>query len=114
MILILTTCEDEAEAKKIGEHLLKRRLCACINILPEMHSMFWWPPKKNKLDQAEEAILIIKTEAEKYEQVEEEILKIHSYENPEVAAIPIVRVSQKYDEWLKGELGEGKEPMVKI
>lgn len=104
MIIVYTTCQDEKEARKIGESLLKKRLCGCINILPQMQSLAWWPPHKNKLEGADESVLLIKTVAEKYDEVEAEILKIHSYEVPVVFAIPILRTNEKYLEWIQGEI----------
>jgi len=111
MILVYTTCEDENEAKKIGKYLLKKRLAGCINIYPQMHSMFWWPPKKNKLDQTDEAVLVIKTMDYQFTALERAILEVHSYESPEIIALPVLFSNEKYLEWIKGETSfveEGK------
>lgn len=116
MIVVYTTCEDEKEARKIGDALLKKRLATCINIVPGMKSMFWWPPKKNKRDDAEEVILLIKTMSYLYDYVDETILKFHSYETPAIFAIPVVAANAKYLDWIKGEatfVEEGKVEKTK-
>jgi len=104
MILVYTTCKDIREAKKIGAYLLKKRLCGCINIFPAMASSYFWPPHSGKIEASRESVLLIKTLADRYEDVEREILKIHSYSNPSIFALPTVGVSQKYLNWLEGEV----------
>lgn len=106
MIFIYVTCRDSKEAEKIGKHLLKRRLCACINIIPETHPFYLWPPKSRKIEGDKEAVLIVKTLESKYKVIETEILKLHSYTVPCIAAIPIVHMFKKYSDWLKEELDE--------
>lgn len=101
--MVYTTCEDEKEARKIADEVLKRRLGTCMNIIPNMKSMFWWPPGENKRDEAEEAILLIKTMSYLYDYVEETILKYHSYETPAIFALPVVAANEKYLGWIKGE-----------
>ncbi len=60
MILVYITCEDRDEAEKIGNALLKKRLVACVNIIDCAHSMYFWPPQKNRIEEASEAILLCK------------------------------------------------------
>lgn len=104
MILIYITCHDEEEAKKIGMHLLKKRLCACFNMVGGMKSACFWPPKSNKIEESNETILIIKTIENKFDAIEKEVLKIHSSDTPCLIAIPTVGVAKKYHEWIKGEI----------
>jgi len=106
ILLIYVTCDSVKEAKRIGKHLMKKRLCACINIFPEMQPMFFWPPKTNKIDESKEVVMIAKTTEEKYKKLESEICKIHSYDVPCIIAIPTKHVSKKYYDWLIGELNE--------
>lgn len=61
LITIYITCEDLEEAKKIGNHLLKKRLIACVNIIEQVHSQFFWPPKKNHIDETTESVLLCHT-----------------------------------------------------
>ena len=104
MILIYITCNNEEEAKKIGMHLLKKRLCACFNIIDGMKATYWWPPKSNKIEESNETILIVKTVEKKFDAIEKEILKIHSSDTPCLIAIPTVNVAKKYYRWIKGEI----------
>lgn len=104
MILIYITCESVEQAKEIGRHLMNKRLCACVNIFPNMEPMFFWPPKSGKIDESKEVVLVVKTIEDKYKAVEKEVHKLHSYETPCVFAIPVKHVAQKYYKWLKGEL----------
>ena len=104
MILVYITCESKEQAEDIGRHLLKKRLVGCINIIPVMHSLYLWPPGKNRIEEADEVILLCKTIEKHYKEIEKEVLKVHSYENPVIFALPIAHMSQKYADWLMGEL----------
>ncbi|MCA9380250.1 divalent-cation tolerance protein CutA [Candidatus Dojkabacteria bacterium] len=101
--IIYVTCSDEAEAEKIGKHILEKRIAGCINIIPEMTSSYFWPPKEDKIEKSNECILLIKTRFENYERIETEVLKIHSYDNPAIIAIPLLAISKKYADWLDSE-----------
>jgi periplasmic divalent cation tolerance protein len=58
MILVYITCESMEQAKTIGKQLMEKRLCACVNIFPEMYPMVFWPPKVNKIEEGKEVVLI--------------------------------------------------------
>lgn len=103
-ILIMISCQDNNQAETIGEHLLKHKLAACVQILKSADSIFLWPPGKNLLDYATESILVVKTLNTKWAAVEKAVLNIHSYENPEIIAIPLAHVTKKYLSWLSSEL----------
>lgn len=104
LILIYITCESVQQAQDIGDKLLKKRLVACINIIPIMESHYFWPAKSNVITDAKETILICKTLETKWQEVEKEVLKIHSYSNPCIMAIPVKYITPKYYNWLKSEL----------
>lgn len=104
MILVYITCESKEQAEDIGRHLLKKRLVGCVNIIPTMHSLYFWPPRKNRIEEGKETILLCKTIEKHYKKIEKEVLKIHSYDNPAIFALPITHMSQKYADWLKSEL----------
>ena len=106
MLLVYVTCEDVEEARDIGRQMLKKRLCGCVNIFPDMQPMFWWPPKSNTIDTSSEVVLILKTIESKYEQLELEISKVHSFDTPCILALPVKHVHQKYYDWLIGEMEE--------
>jgi len=109
LILVYTTWESEEQAKSAGKHLLEKRLCGCVNIYPEMIPMFWWPPKENKIDGTKEVVMIVKTLKRKYEELEKEIYKIHTYDTPCIIAIPTYKVNKDYFDWIKGEIEMGEE-----
>jgi len=109
LILVYTTWESEEQARKAGQHLLEKRLCGCVNIFPEMIPLLWWPPKENKLDGTKEVLMIIKTLKRKYEALEKEIYKIHTYDVPCIIAIPTYKVNKDYFDWIKGEIEMGEE-----
>lgn len=106
LLLVYITCESVGQAKAIGKQLMDKRLCACVNIFPEMQPMFFWPPKVNTIDESKEVVLIAKTTENKYQELEDEVHKIHSYDIPCVIAIPTAHVSKKYYDWLIGEINE--------
>ena len=103
-LLVMITCADKGQAERIGEHILKKKLAACVQIVDAVDSMFLWPPGKNRLDYAKESILLIKTLDAKWDALEKEVLRAHSYENPEIIAIPLAHVTRKYFAWLTKEL----------
>lgn len=106
ILLVYVTCKSIEEAKLISKDLLDKKFAACTNIFPEMYPMFFWPPKSKKLDESKEVVLIAKTSEDKYKALEDEVIKIHSYEVPCIMAIPVKYVSEKYYQWLLGELDE--------
>lgn len=106
MILVYITCESNEQAKKIGTHLLKKRLCACVNIFEHMTPIYWWSPKKGKLSEDREVVLIVKTVKEKFKAIEKEVTKIHSYSVPCIFSIKVDQVNKPYLEWLTGEIEE--------
>ncbi|MCX5666037.1 MAG: divalent-cation tolerance protein CutA [Candidatus Omnitrophica bacterium] len=96
-ILIMVTCRSEEEARKISERLLAKRLVACANILPKIESRFWW---KGKVDSASELLLTMKTVRSNFKKIESEVKRLHSYEVPEIIALPIVLGSRDYLDWI--------------
>lgn len=104
MLLGIVSCEDLSQAERIGRALLKDKLAACVQIIPQVSSFYLWPPQETKVKCAEEAILLVKTLESKWSALEKKIQTLHSYENPEIIALPVARVSQKYLTWLQTEL----------
>jgi periplasmic divalent cation tolerance protein len=104
IVLVYIPCKSKEQAKEIGKHLLSQRLCACINIYPEMESMYFWPPKSETLEEAHEAVLIAKTSKDHFQRLEDEVTKIHTYKCPCIIAMPTEHINKPYYDWLKGEL----------
>jgi len=99
-IVVFITVKDPEEAQKIAKALLKRRQAACVNIVAEVDSHFWW---KDKLDSTKESLLIAKTKESLLPELIKSVKKIHSYSIPEIIAIPIVGGSRDYLEWIDSE-----------
>jgi len=104
-LLVFVSCADKNQAEKIGELLLKNKLAACVQIVDHADSMFLWPPGKNQIDYALESLLLVKTLDQKWTALEKTVIKAHTYENPEIIAVPLAHVSQNYLTWLEKELG---------
>jgi periplasmic divalent cation tolerance protein len=99
-LLVLSTVPNEETAAKIAQNLLADRLAACVTRTASCQSMYWW---KGQIEKDEEYILFIKTQADRYSELEKRLIAIHPYDVPEVIAIPLVKGHGKYLEWLKGE-----------
>ena len=96
-VQVLTTVSSEQEAERIASDLLERRLAACIQVLGPILSRYRW---QGKVEQAQEWQCLAKTEVGRYEDVEAAIRAIHSYDEPEVIATPIVAGSAGYLAWV--------------
>jgi periplasmic divalent cation tolerance protein len=96
-ILVLSTAGSEAEANKIAHALVERRLAACVNVLPRVTSIYRW---QEKIEQAEEWLLLIKTKEEVFIQVRDTIQELHSYELPECISVAIDDGSANYLQWV--------------
>ena len=102
-IVVFVTASSQEEANKIAQLLLDSKKAACINIVPRVDSMFWW---QGKLDSAQESLLIIKTKASVLHEVVNLVKGVHSYEVPEIIALPIVGGSEDYLKWIDNEVEE--------
>ena len=100
-IVLFTTTSNSEEAHKIAKILLSQRKAACVNIVPGISSLFWW---QDKLDSAQESLLIVKTKASLLDQIITLIRENHSYEVPEIIALPIIGGNQDYLEWIDKEV----------
>jgi periplasmic divalent cation tolerance protein len=100
-ILILVTTKDKQEAEKITKALLNERLIACGNIINPVTSFFHW---SGKINNAEECLIVMKSRMDLFAQVAERVKGLHSYEVPEILALPIVDGSKAYFDWMGGIL----------
>jgi len=96
-IIVLVTAANKVEAEKIAQTLLKERLIACANILNPVTSFFFW---SGKIDKAEECLMVMKSRRDLFAELAECLKGLHSYEVPEVLAIPIVEGSAAYLAWM--------------
>jgi periplasmic divalent cation tolerance protein len=98
--IVLSTCGSMREARKIGHDLVKRRLAACVSILP-VTSCYRW---KNKIMSEREWLIVIKTKSEVFGTLKRRILALHSYELPEIVSLRIDDGLQPYLAWIDGEV----------
>ena len=103
-IVVFVTASTGEEAHRIAELLLNQRKAACINIIPKVDSLFWW---QGKLDSARESLLIVKTRASLLPEIVDLVKSVHSYEVPEIIAMPIVGGNEDYLRWIDSEVKKG-------
>ncbi len=96
-LIVLSTCPGSISAKKIARDLVAEKLAACVNVVPGVQSWFRWI---NKVDNANEHMLVIKTTAGAYKALEKRIKMLHPYELPEIIAVPIHTGLADYLEWV--------------
>lgn len=95
--IVLSTAASEEEARKIARHLVEHQLAACVNIVPQMESVYRW---RGKVESSGEWLLLIKTTAEKFNDVHDAIRELHSYDLPECISIAIDDGSAEYLAWI--------------
>ncbi|MDQ3173326.1 MAG: divalent-cation tolerance protein CutA [Acidobacteriota bacterium] len=100
-IAVLMTAANREEALRVAERLVGSQLAACVQILPAMESVYRW---KGEIERQAEILLIAKTMRSKFEELEREVRQLHSYETPEIIALPITAGSTPYLEWLSTNL----------
>jgi periplasmic divalent cation tolerance protein len=100
-IVVLSTCASEEEAERLARMLVERRLAACVNVLPNMRSVYRW---NGAIESAAECLLVIKSSRARFESLRQAIEAAHSYELPETLALPVIDASPTYLEWLEAGL----------
>ncbi len=101
--IVLSTAGSEDEGRRIATHLVDAQLAACVNIVPQIESIYRW---QSKVESGREWLLIIKTSAQLFPAVRDAIRELHSYQLPECIAINIEDGSSEYLEWLADSLRE--------
>jgi periplasmic divalent cation tolerance protein len=102
-IQVLTTVGSEEEAARVSSTLLEGRLAACVQVVGPIVSRYRW---QGKLEEEREWQCLAKTEAGLYDAVEEAIRRVHSYEEPEILAIPVLAGSKGYLDWVSDNVGD--------
>ena len=95
--VILTAVSNKEQALLIARELTQLHLCACVNILPSVTSVYFW---EGKLCEENELLLLIKARSENFEKIQTKILELHEYELPEVISLPIDKAYEKYLNWI--------------
>jgi periplasmic divalent cation tolerance protein len=99
---VFSTASTAEEAEKIARALVDGRLAACVNVVSGLRSYYRW---QGKIEDAAEFLLIIKSTRDRFPALRTLLEKLHSYEVPEVIAMPVVDGAQNYLNWMDGELG---------
>lgn len=97
-IVVFITAPTQEESKRLAERLVEARLAACVQILPEMESVYRW---EGKVERQTEHLLIAKTTSERFEELEKEVRAMHSYDTPEIASFPLTKSSPDYLRWVQ-------------
>jgi periplasmic divalent cation tolerance protein len=100
-IVILSTCETDADARRIAAYLVEQRLAACVSIVPGATSVYRW---KGKIESSSEFMLVIKSRRDLVRKIWEAFVTLHPYDTPELIALPIVDGSPIYLDWLDESL----------
>ena len=101
MIIVLTTTPNIEEAEDLARKIIAEKLAACVQILPEMKSFYFW---EGEVQKESEHLLLIKTLSEKFTELEKFIQAHHSYDVPEIIALESSKVAEKYLDWMKNYL----------
>lgn len=103
MIIVITTINEELDADRLAAGIVNKRLAACVQILPKLRSVYRW---EGEIESADEFLLLIKTAADKFGDLEEYIIADHPYEVPEIIGIEAAAVSKPYLDWLTNSVGD--------
>jgi len=98
--VIYSTIADVKEAKKIANTLVEERLVACVNIIPNIHSIYRW---KGKIESDNECVILAKTSDNNIKKVIKKIKSLHKYELPDIIVLPIIGGLKKYLEYIVNE-----------
>lgn len=103
--LVITTCPSMEEAESLAEKILQAGLAACVNIVPGVLSLYEW---QGKMEREQEFMLLIKSRSEGFPELEKLVQASHSYELPELIAVPIEQGSAPYLNWIDTQLDKNK------
>jgi periplasmic divalent cation tolerance protein len=99
--IVFTTASSPDEARRIAHHLVEHRLAACVNIVPGVESVYRW---QGKVESSPECLLMIKTSVEKFPEVRDAVVELHSYDLPECITVTIDDGGAEYLKWLDDSL----------
>ena len=100
VLVILVTAVNQEEARKIGKEMVDAKLAACANIIPGIQSIYRW---KGKVVKAQEVLIILKSTRPRYRALEKAIKSMHTYETPEIIALPVKEGLNRYIGWVRSE-----------
>ncbi len=98
-VVLITTPEHKGQ--EIADYIIENKLGACVNVVPRVNSVYWW---KGNIEKDSEALLVVKTSAEKLKELIERVKEVHPYTVPEIIALPIVAGNEDYLSWIDDSL----------
>jgi periplasmic divalent cation tolerance protein len=108
-IFVYVTVSETEIVKKIGLGILQQKLAACINVIPQMTSYYWW---QNQIEESKESVLLIKTREELFEDLRSFIVNEHPYEVPCIVKIPIIGGHPDFLRWMDSQIGGSAPPSI--
>jgi periplasmic divalent cation tolerance protein len=102
-IIVFVTCGSKEQAETIAQALVTDKLAACVNVLPGVRSCYLW---KGQLTWSDEVLLLIKTTRGRFEQLENRVRALHSYEVPEIVGVSIDDAFDRYAAWIEDSVGK--------
>ncbi len=100
-VVVLTTVGSGFDARSLAEQLVEEKLAACVNVIPQLYSVYRW---QGRVEQDEEQLLLIKTAADRLDALQEKLLRVHPYETPEFVVLPIDELRGPYAQWFAAVL----------
>ncbi len=100
-VVVLTTVGSGFDARSLAEQLVEERLAACVDIVPQLYSVYRW---QGRVEHDEEQLLLIKTAADRLDALQEKLLSVHPYEAPEFVVLPIEELRGPYAQWFAAVL----------
>ncbi|MBI4342306.1 MAG: divalent-cation tolerance protein CutA [Candidatus Omnitrophica bacterium] len=97
VVVVLVTCPNAAAGRRLGRELVRKRLAACVNLIPRIESCYRW---QGKVERSPETLLIIKTASRRFAALQRAIRALHPYECPEIVALPVSAGHPPYLRWI--------------
>ena len=101
-VIVFVTCESQQQAETIAHAVVSERLAACVNIIPAIRSVYLW---KGTVTSSDEVLCLMKTTRGRFDQLQDRVKALHSYDVPEIAAVPIEHVFRSYADWIDECIG---------
>jgi len=98
-VVLMTTPVDKGE--ELANFIIENKLGACVNVVSQVNSIYWW---KGNIEKDKEALLVVKTSAEKFKELLEKVKSVHPYTVPEIIALPVVAGNPDYLNWIEESL----------